>query len=51
LNANHFFLSSGKAESTFFELEEEKTTEPGFEFFIDVSLNSNNGVFRRYHKA
>ena len=34
---------------TFFELEEGKTTDSGFEFFIDVSLDSNNGVFRRYH--
>lgn len=34
---------------TFFELEKGKTTDSGFEFFIDVSLDSNNGVFRRYH--
>lgn len=45
IKAEEYSLNMG----TFFELEEEKTTEPGFEFLIDVSLDSNNGVFRRYH--
>lgn len=31
------------------ECNEQKTTDLGFEFFIDVSLYSDNGVFRRYH--
>lgn len=31
------------------ECNEQKTTEFGFEFFIDVSLDSDKGVFRRYH--
>ncbi len=29
--------------------KEEKLVDPGFGFTIDVSLDSNYGVFRRYH--
>ena len=35
--------------TSFLEYEEEKITDSGFEFFINVSLDSNKGLFRRYH--